>query len=515
MAIRTLSAGLPGIHYGQGALAYNGYMYILGGFTSDVSTYSPVGTCKKARINTDGSLGNWSSFAPDFTARGGLTAFVASNGFMYVGPGQKASGYSAEFLTGRVQPNGDVARWVSISGPATLKGYQMWEHRGFLYFGGGTDGTPVSTIYRARLNGDGTLGKWTSVAAFPVTTVSNSNSVVIDDDFIVLAVGTSIYTARILGDGSFTAWVATLMGQTRTSSGVALFNNKLYVVGGWDLTTFTAKISSVALNSQRIPAGNLVDIDTISGPRENFDLVQDGNRFWVLGGVKSIGGISAIVQADADSGSTGTLKLKTISGAFVTATPLIGSAGGRATVNGTLSAAFLLDYVSQTHNFTAATTLTGGTSGATATITSDADAGATGTLTLASVVGNFVDGETLTDSKKYLAYVSQTGNFHAGVLLTGGTSGATATIASDADAGSTGTLTLTGVTGTFVDGEIITDTTTGSATTSGGVFSGTAVASKTQYKTLAYTSQTHNFAVGETVGAPGGAADIQYFVLGS
>ncbi len=63
-----------------------------------------------------------------------------------------------------------------------------------------------------------------------------------------------------------------------------------------------------------------------------------------------------------------------------------------------------------------------------------------------------------------LAYNTQTGNFTAGLVLTGGTSGATATIHSDTDGGATGTLVLTGISGTFTVGEIITDSSTGSAT---------------------------------------------------
>lgn len=65
---------------------------------------------------------------------------------------------------------------------------------------------------------------------------------------------------------------------------------------------------------------------------------------------------------------------------------------------------------------------------------------------------------------KTLAYNAQTGNFAAGLLLTGGTSAATAYIHNDTDAGATGTLLLTDVRGTFVAGEVITDSSTGSAT---------------------------------------------------
>ena len=66
-----------------------------------------------------------------------------------------------------------------------------------------------------------------------------------------------------------------------------------------------------------------------------------------------------------------------------------------------------------------------------------------------------------------LAYDVQTGQFTVGNILTGGTSGATGRIIADSDAGSTGTLTLQDVSGTFTDNEIITDGTTGSATANG------------------------------------------------
>lgn len=66
-----------------------------------------------------------------------------------------------------------------------------------------------------------------------------------------------------------------------------------------------------------------------------------------------------------------------------------------------------------------------------------------------------------------LLYDNQTGNFTVGLVLTGGTSGATATIANDVDAGATGVLTLTNVQGVFQDGETITDTSTGSADANG------------------------------------------------
>ena len=85
-----------------------------------------------------------------------------------------------------------------------------------------------------------------------------------------------------------------------------------------------------------------------------------------------------------------------------------------------------------------------------------------------------------------LAYDAQSANFTAGKQLTGGTSEATATIMKDTDAGSTGTLTLSNVSGTFQDNETITDdnSSPGSATVNGTAGGAINSSGKTVLRTL-------------------------------
>ncbi len=66
-----------------------------------------------------------------------------------------------------------------------------------------------------------------------------------------------------------------------------------------------------------------------------------------------------------------------------------------------------------------------------------------------------------------LAFDAQSGNFTVGLTVTGATSHATGVIAVSSDSGSTGTIALTSLVGTFVDNEAITDTSTGAATVNG------------------------------------------------
>lgn len=89
-----------------------------------------------------------------------------------------------------------------------------------------------------------------------------------------------------------------------------------------------------------------------------------------------------------------------------------------------------------------------------------------------------------------LAYDAQTGNFTVGLTLTGGTSGATATITADQDSGTTGTLTLSSIVGVFQDNEIITDSSTGSATANGGTGNTITVNSKRNVKDLSIADYT-------------------------
>jgi len=65
-----------------------------------------------------------------------------------------------------------------------------------------------------------------------------------------------------------------------------------------------------------------------------------------------------------------------------------------------------LDYDGQTVNFTLGETVTGGTSGATGVVQIDTDAGASGTLVISGVSGTFQDDEALTGSSTGVAVVN-------------------------------------------------------------------------------------------------------------
>ena len=66
-----------------------------------------------------------------------------------------------------------------------------------------------------------------------------------------------------------------------------------------------------------------------------------------------------------------------------------------------------------------------------------------------------------------LDFDAQSANFTVGLVVTGGTSAAHGVLVSQTDAGTTGTLILRDVVGTFADNEALTDSSTGAATANG------------------------------------------------
>lgn len=118
-----------------------------------------------------------------------------------------------------------------------------------------------------------------------------------------------------------------------------------------------------------------------------------------------------------------------------------------------------LNYDTGTASFTVGQVVTGGTSGATATIKKVIGTSTSGKLWIGDVTQQPVT--------YHLAYKTQTSNFTVGQVVTGATSGAHGVILADVDGGTTGTLTIGTVTGTFQDSETITDPLGGSALANG------------------------------------------------
>lgn len=210
-------------------------------------------------------------------------------------------------------------------------------------------------------------------------------------------------------DGAANLWVDTIVG--------SIVNNNVLAMGMADV-------------DGTLSASTFLDYDHNSS---NFTVGQ------VCTGATS--GATGTITANVDAGATGTLTLSGISGTFLSAEALSDPLSGptAATANGTQYKT--LSYKNNPDvGYSTGLTVYGITSSAHAVIQLALLSGATGVLHLKTITGAFVDGEHLPEghglvngSTADALLVAIGGNFEAGQIATGQTSGATATIASAED----------------------------------------------------------------------------------
>lgn len=188
-----------------GSVAYNGYLYVIGGTTDSAGGDSTQrNTARYAKVNADGTLGTWATSSTHFINSVGTgncvganlecsgrlnPAVTAYNGYIYLAGGVSNGNsiywsdvQSARVCTGANTPvsgcagAGDLVSWTTVSGDFVTNGSYtntdgraqigLVAYNGTLYIvgghGPGTPGSDYATIYYAAINANGTLGSFSS-----------------------------------------------------------------------------------------------------------------------------------------------------------------------------------------------------------------------------------------------------------------------------------------------------------------------------------------------------------------
>lgn len=262
----------PNLTYAQfsaGLVAYNGFLYLIGGGCVSGNCTTVSNDVRYICLNpTTGALGTnggctpatWTNTGNSLlnSARQGLVAY-GYNGYLYAVGGEDASGVpisaanSVEFA--KINTNGTVGTWNYTGHMASARSYMAGAtYQGVLYAMGGSSGTlnatPLASTEYARINGDGTIGScdattyhtactWTTSSSF--TTARNRFRGAAYNGFVYMGGGRTstptvlndIQYAAIASDGSLGAWqTSTSFPQTRRDLGLSVNNGYIYVYGG-------------------------------------------------------------------------------------------------------------------------------------------------------------------------------------------------------------------------------------------------------------------------------------------
>lgn len=152
--------------FGSGTIAYNGYIYIMGGFNSAISAQ---GSVYYNRINADGTLGStWTATTSFSTGLANINGATTANGYAYVVGGFDGTTGTDYVRRAKLNADGTLGSWTNQTGVVPGGGDENWQTfvaNGYLYAVGGDNGTRVSAF---PLNADGSVGTAVSLTAFPV-----------------------------------------------------------------------------------------------------------------------------------------------------------------------------------------------------------------------------------------------------------------------------------------------------------------------------------------------------------
>ena len=164
---------LPGILYGSQAIVTKNRVYLLGGYNGS----AVVSTVYTAPINEDGTLGTW---ATGTSLPGTLLesqAIVTKNRVYLLG-GFSGSAVVSTVYTAPINTDGTLGTWSTGTNlPGVLYHSQAIVTKNRVYLLGGYNGVYISTVYTAPINEDGTLGTWATGTSLPGT-LSESHAIV-------------------------------------------------------------------------------------------------------------------------------------------------------------------------------------------------------------------------------------------------------------------------------------------------------------------------------------------------
>lgn len=252
---QTNSNNLPQVMQNEAAVAYNGYMYVIGGQDSGGT---PLNTVYYGAINNDGSIDSWTTNSHSLPTATTLETAVAYDGYVYV-MGGYTSGEVSTVYSAPINNDGSIGSWTTSGNslPQSLSNATSVVHDGYVYVIGGTDGSfYLNTVYYAALANDGTVGTWqTNANPLPetlglATSYVHNGTVYVVGGFDGAASSDDIYYATLNGNGSTGTWTTSTTHLTKGvyGAGTALYDGYMFQYGGYNNMDIIGDAYSAPIN---------------------------------------------------------------------------------------------------------------------------------------------------------------------------------------------------------------------------------------------------------------------------
>lgn len=225
-------------------IATDGWLYTLGGGSGERGHENyPLDSVERARINDDGSLGEWQVVSQMTTARRGLKVVLHHNTLYAIG------GYDGQFLKSTehalLQQDGGVGAWQVERHESLIDRYihAAALHRDKLFLLGGHMRDPGKASYgdveSSQIHPSQHLSPWQIEPLTLLTPRLVAEAFTLNNHLYIAGGHTgserlnSVEVARIRANGTLEQWrYTTPLPQPRSAYAVATDKNRVYLLGG-------------------------------------------------------------------------------------------------------------------------------------------------------------------------------------------------------------------------------------------------------------------------------------------
>lgn len=285
----------------------NGWLYVVGGDSGS----GPVNSIERAPTNADGTIGAFDIVgnASLLQARAGHSSVVVG-GTLFAIAGSGSTGTLNSIEHAAINSDGTLGPFMLDSGTALATprtGHVSVVIGNSLFVIGGTrsDGTKLGSIERAIIQPDGSLGPFAGVDAALSIPRSGHTAEVIGNELYILGGDTtggfpssSVERASIGADGSlgtFSPAPGVMLSAPRTGHRSAVLGGVLYVLGGSSSGGLTASVESAPISTGGSLGPFAASGTALSTARTGHTMALIGNWIYMIGG-RNTGNPTATVE---------------------------------------------------------------------------------------------------------------------------------------------------------------------------------------------------------------------------
>jgi hypothetical protein len=228
------------------------HLFVIGGNASNDFAQRQV---YSTPLRDDGVIGQWQELEPLPQSLLAHASVVVGDDLFVLG-GFNRTGTQQTVFRARIQPDGTLSPWATLTPlPQPLANMAAVTANGAIYVLGGevpsSSGTVSDTVYRAQVNADGSIDAWeTSPAPLPMPTRNQAAAVACNHLYMIAGVDESrerdgVFVSPIQDDGTLGTWELTHpLPNTLSGHEARAVNGGILVLGGW--TSNTPDIDSQA-----------------------------------------------------------------------------------------------------------------------------------------------------------------------------------------------------------------------------------------------------------------------------